>query len=358
VNLFDATIKKLMYVAGMRVKNKHLQAFLRYNSFERLANLLRVELAIRRGRTHDFGYPYILAVEPTNVCNVSCPLCPTGRGLSGRTKQTLDFENYKRVIDEVGKYVYLVNLQNWGEPLLAPAVVDMIRYSHEKRIFTTLSTNANYAPRLNEQLVDAHLDHITFAIDGATQEVYEKYRVGGRLDRALGNLRGLLDARKKRGVKHPFVELQFLVFDHNRHEVPAIEKLAREYGVDGLLVRAANGPENERNRRSFYTWDNKKGFCSRFWYTATVSSDGGLTPCCNYFDGRDDFGNVFSTGFEKAWNDDTYRRNRENVAKRNVAELTDICKSCKVYDPNQASYPIYTEDASRPSTRNLPLAKN
>jgi len=113
MNPLDAALKKLMYAAGSRVKSKHVQAFLRYNSAARLRNLLRVELAIRRGATRDFGFPYILTVEPTNICNISCPLCPTGRGLEGRAKQTLSFEGYRRVVDEIGRYVYLVNLQNW-----------------------------------------------------------------------------------------------------------------------------------------------------------------------------------------------------------------------------------------------------
>ena len=352
MNAVDALLKKLMYAAGSRVKSKHVQAFVRYNSATKLRNLLRVELAIRRGETQGFGFPYILTVEPTNICNIACPLCPTGRGLVGREKQTLSFEGYRRIVDEIGRYVYLVNLQNWGEPLLNPETVDMVRYSHERRIFTTLSTNGNYAPRLNEKLVDAHLDHVTFAIDGSTQETYEQYRVGGRLDRALANLRDLLAARARRGARHPFVELQFLVFDHNRDDVPAIQKLARGIGVDGLLVRAANGPDNEENRRHFYTWDNEKGFCPRFWYTATISSDGGLTPCCNYFDAADDFGNVFETGFAAAWNGERYRRNRGHVSDREVAKLTPICRSCKIYDVAQASYPIYTTTSS-PSTERV-----
>jgi len=346
MNRLDSTLKRLMYAFGSSVKGKHLRAFLTCNSATRLSNLLRVELATRLGRTGYFGYPYILTVEPTNVCNLQCPLCPTGKGLLGRPHQALTLESYKRVIDEIGAYLYLVNLTNWGEPLLVREIVEMIRYSHEQRIFTAISTNGNYAASLNAKLVDAHLDHMTVAIDGSTQELYEQYRVGGRLDRVADNVSALVAEKKRLGVAHPFIELQFLVFDHNRHDVPEIEALAERLGVDGLLIRAANSPVNEENRRKFYTWNDRKGFCSRFWYTATINSDGGLTPCCNYFDKSDDYGNVFETSFAEAWNGEAYRRNRRAAADRDVDELTSICRSCKVYDTEQQSYPIYTEGSS------------
>ena len=214
------------------------------------------------------------------------------------------------------RYVYLVNLQNWGEPLLAREIVEMVRYSHENRIFTTIATNGHYAPNLNGKRIDAHLDPITFAVDGSTQETCERYRIGGKLTRVVHNLRDLIAEREAQGVRRPFIERQFPVFDHHRSDVPTIRRLAADLGVDGLLIRAANAPDNESNRKKFYTWNDKKGFCARFWYTATISSDGGLNPCCNYFDRRDDFGNVFEEGFEKAWNGEVYRRNRSRVDAR------------------------------------------
>jgi hypothetical protein len=71
VNAADHVLKRFMYAFRTSVKTKHVDAFVRYNSPAKLRNLLRVELGKRLGRTHDFGLPYIVCIEPTNHCNLS-----------------------------------------------------------------------------------------------------------------------------------------------------------------------------------------------------------------------------------------------------------------------------------------------
>ena len=62
------------------------------------------------------NYPSILMFEPTNLCNLKCPLCPTGNNSLKATKGYLEFENYKKVIDQIGKYLLNLTLWNFGEP--------------------------------------------------------------------------------------------------------------------------------------------------------------------------------------------------------------------------------------------------
>jgi radical SAM protein with 4Fe4S-binding SPASM domain len=343
--------KKVMYTLRTRVKSKHVDAFLHYGSPAKLLNLLRVETAILRGSTRDFGLPYMLTVEPTNRCNLQCPLCPTGRGLVGRPKQSMSLDRYRRLIDEIGHAVYLINFQNWGEPLLGKNVIEMIEYAHRGGIYTAIQTNGNYATRLNEPLLAAGLDHIMFAVDGSTQEVYERYRVNGKLDLVRTNVRDLLQRRAASGKSRPFVELQFLVFDDNRDDLPNVRTMARDWGVDGLLVRAAVGPGNEANRRKYYVWDTQRGFCRRFWYTASINSDGGVTPCCNFFFQENDLGNVSEETFASVWNGPRYQQNRRAVATHDYAALHANCKACKIYHGPLMSTAYGVLDGGAPAQR-------
>ncbi|HEU4557803.1 MAG TPA: SPASM domain-containing protein, partial [Longimicrobium sp.] len=126
--------------------------------------------------------------------------------------------------------------------------------------------------------------------------------------------------------------------------------MAREWGVDGLLVRAAVSPGNEENRRRFYVWDNQRGFCRRFWYTASINSDGGVTPCCNFFYRQNDMGNAAGTSFTEVWNGPAYRANRRAVATRDHAALHATCKACKIYHGplSNAAYGVPGGEAPRP----------
>ncbi len=341
INFIDSLYKRLMYRLKLRTKSKHVAAFLLRNSLIKVWNLIRVSVAERLGETHNFGYPYILTMEPTNRCNLKCPLCPTGKGLVGRPIQSMAQDAHHRIIDEIGKYVYVINYQNWGEPTLAKELPKLIRYSHEHNIFTCLATNGHYKRALNDSLLESHLDHITFAVDGSDNETYSKYRHGGKLSLVIQNIRDLLQKRDQENLRYPFVELQFLVFEHNLHDLNKIQTMARGLKVDGLLVRAGEGPENESVLRQYYTWDTQKNFCSRFWYTATIASDGGVVPCCNYYYQCDDFGNISNTSFSDVWNNANFRQSRENVANKSIPQLHSVCRNCKIYNSEQKNFPIW-----------------
>ena len=45
--------------------------------------------------------PYNIVLEPTNVCNLKCPLCPTGLNLSERRKGMADIGKIKKFIDKI-----------------------------------------------------------------------------------------------------------------------------------------------------------------------------------------------------------------------------------------------------------------
>lgn len=86
------------------------------------------------------------------------------------------------MIDEIGKYIYIINLFRKGEPFLNPQIFDIIKYCHKNRIYTSISTNGNYKPEYSDKIIDSKLDNILFYLDGSNPEVYNKYRVGGSFD--------------------------------------------------------------------------------------------------------------------------------------------------------------------------------
>jgi hypothetical protein len=127
------------------------------------------------------GYPTHMTVDVTNICNLRCPLCPTGVGAPGREKGSMSFSLFKKIIDETGKYLISIDLFNWGEPLLNKETYKMIAYANKKHIVTSVSTNFNFlSEKLAEQLILSGLDILILSIDGASQESYEQYRVGCR----------------------------------------------------------------------------------------------------------------------------------------------------------------------------------
>ena len=73
---------------------------------------------------------------------------------------------------------------NYGEPLVNLETPKLVRAAKRYLLHTMISTNMT-VPRFDaEAYVESGLDYMMVSIDGATQEVYERFRRKGDLDRA------------------------------------------------------------------------------------------------------------------------------------------------------------------------------
>ena len=96
-----------------------------------------------------------------------------------------------------------------------------------------------------ESLIRSRLDTLIVSIDGTTQDVYEVYRVGGRLDRVFENIGRIVEKKKELGYKTPFIEWQFIVVRQNEHQIADARNLAREIGVDNIVFKNVDFPHGE-----------------------------------------------------------------------------------------------------------------
>jgi pyruvate-formate lyase-activating enzyme len=142
------------------------------------------------GKAIQWGYPVSISFEPTTSCNLRCPECPSG--LRAFTRPTGMLENgfFRQTIDQLSKELLYLIFYFQGEPYLNPDFLDMVAYASAKGIYTATSTNAHYLNDRNaKRTVESGLDRLIISIDGSTQDVYEQYRVGGRLEKVRAGRR-------------------------------------------------------------------------------------------------------------------------------------------------------------------------
>ncbi|MAG52835.1 MAG: hypothetical protein CMH62_02635 [Nanoarchaeota archaeon] len=301
------------------------------------------------------GYPIRLVIEPTNFCNLGCPLCPAGKDNKEHERGMMKLDEFKEVIDEVGDYLYEIDMYNFGESLLNRHVYDMIEYASKKNIATNLSTNLNVGDA--ERIVTSGLSKLIVSADGATNDVYKQYRVYGDFDNVLSRLKKVIAKKKELNMENPRIVWQFLTMKHNQHEVPKLLKLCKELGIeadikpirlntaidhevkqDKTVLKSKWLPKVEKLKRMSYRFSRPKrvgpNSCLFLWNQAVINWDGIVTPCCAIFDsGKYKFGHVKEDGgFLKAWNSDTYQRSRRMV-KHMDPEMEkdkrfDMCVGC------------------------------
>ncbi len=313
---------------------------------KRALNFFINYLAFVAKRPKAIGPPSILMIEPTNICNLACPICPTGAGTLGTPKGLMAFDEFKRIIDECGSYLLSITLWNWGEPFLNKDLLRMIEYAKAKRIFIRISTNGNWPtnPEKITRLVRSGLDELIFSVDGATAESYAKYRINGNFNTVINNMKAVVEEKRRLGRRTPYVELQFIVMSHNEHEIAKIKDMAKEIGVDHLKLKTVNLEMDYKGQKevtkgfapkdkefSRYTEElARKGVikneCMRLYLSSVINWDGSVVPCC-YDSHRDfEFGNVHAGGFMKVWNNEKYVNMRKAMVhhKQNIP----MCKDC------------------------------
>jgi hypothetical protein len=202
--------------------------------------------------------PSRLYIECTAACNISCAqaCCAPETGIT-RTRQAgmLDFEVFRKVVDEAGPSLVRVDFFNYGETFLHKRAIEMCEYIKARFPHIYLYTSTNGLAFKNDEqvrrLVHSGIDEVTFSIDGATPASYAKYRQRGDFDKAIDNLRAATAAKREAGRDVPFINWRYILFTHNDspEEMALARRMADETGVDRLTWELTDHPEDMFSRR-------------------------------------------------------------------------------------------------------------
>ncbi len=313
-----------------------------------------VELISRAGVIR--ARPLKLTFDPTNYCQLKCPLCPTGARIQDRGQGRAQRHLFEHLMEELGDYLFIIDFFNWGEPLLNDQVEDFIGMAHARGIVTFMSSNLSLPlsdARL-ERLARSGLNELIVSLDGASAETYGQYRRVGRFDLVVENIRRLVGIKRALGLSTPRINWQFLVFRFNEHERERAEVLARDLGVDSLTFRApyldeGRVPLAESDRALVREWaplaeefnryqatgseppvpDRPR--CGWHYMSTAVNWDGSVAPCCTLFESRDDFGSLSTpdgASYMQVVNNDRFVAVRERFAGRQPVDSGLVCEKC------------------------------
>lgn len=335
----------------------------RYLTTLKLINMALVNVQFRLKTERVIGRPYKMKIESTNICNTKCQLCPTGIGLEGRPKGKMSFDQYKRLIDQLKRYLVALDLSMWGDPLIVPEIYHMIRHAHDRGIWTYISSNLHaFKPGKGQAqaLVNSGLDILTCSLHGASQETFAIYQPGKNFAETLAKVRDIVETRDRMGSATPVVQLNFVVTRHNEHEKPAFQALADELGckavfsTPALNVRFLGQDKNlqdlglapdvleKKIQQHLQAWlpkdpehvlepykqmlrgghrgedynGRKPIDCSWPWRQSVINWDGEVVTCCGAFDPKEDMGNVFEKPFAAIWNSEKYRMARRSFKRK------------------------------------------
>jgi len=325
-----------------------LKIFSKTITIPRVINYLKLESSyclsrIIRKRIQ-WGVPYSISIEPTTSCNLNCPECPSGLNKFSRPTGNISDEVINRIVNQFSKHLIYITFYFQGEPLIHPKFAAYVKQLKAKNIIIGTSTNAHFITKLkSNEIIESGLDRLIISLDGTDSETYLKYRKGGDFNLVVENIKTLIATKKEKESNLPFVELQFIVFKHNQHQIDKIKAMGKSLGVDEVSIKTAQLYEFENGNElipglvkysRYQEFEDGKyriksklpNHCHRSWTANVITWDGGIVPCCFDKDAEHRFGNIMNQDYKQIISNKEYKAFLQQIL--NDRRKIDICRNC------------------------------
>ncbi|HNW34752.1 MAG TPA: radical SAM protein [Candidatus Ozemobacteraceae bacterium] len=180
-----------------------------------------------------------LMIENTVLCNLNCVACARHQVMKTRHRMSMTLDDIARLSSMIRQYgIKQVAFFNLGEPFLAKDILRQLQILRHDNpaLHIVISTNAALLDTDDKREAALLVDELYFSIDGVTDAMVQKYQRKGSFQRSYANLVELLRFRKARGLKKPWIEWKYVVFNWNDHPrmIRRAIDLAKASGVDGI----------------------------------------------------------------------------------------------------------------------------
>lgn len=281
--------------------------------------------------------PSAVIIENTNFCNISCVFCANES--MQRIKGFIDERLFEKIIDQCASYkISTVLIQGFGEPLLDKTYVSKVAYAKQKGIANVYCvTNGILLDKdVSESLIKSRLDHLSISLDAASDQIYGNIHRMPKTDmpcdkfsNVIENIEGLINLKKRYGVKSPVIEVRFKDFDKNKSDLAQfIKKYKGKVDKVTIYMNITNWPasniKNNLPKKKFLKFP-----CYNPWSTLFITYDGRVALCCQDYECRIPIGDVNKEDIIDIWN--TPRMNE--IRKLHLEDKFDqinICRDCVI----------------------------
>lgn len=291
--------------------------------------------------------PLIIRISPCCVCNFQCEYCtqsiPEMRlaYLKMGTKGMLDYQLFKRIIDEISNafgFVKKIVLVGMGEPLLNPQISEMVAYISEKQAaaHTEIITNGVYlSHEMSKRLIDAKLSCLRISVNGLSDADYLKHcGVSVNFAQYVDQIRYFYESRGQTQlyikimnymVEKPEKKGLFFKLFGPISDITNVEYLRR---VDeNIDVEAIAGNPEMLNYTQLGTEKIQTSICPDPYYTLQFDESGRVLPCCQKLYNMNGIvlGNIKDSSLHDIWIQKSYMFQRQML---DGVQGIPVCKDC------------------------------
>lgn len=279
--------------------------------------------------------PIVENIELISLCNLNCKMCVIP---PKRKSAMLSLNQIKDIVEQ--NYDFLkgesVWLHHFGEPLLHPDLIEIIKYLVSKDINPRLSTNAVLLDeKMSINLIKSGLNEIVFSVDTLDKEKFKYYR-GVDLDLVMNNVSRFLELKKKLFSNTPITQVQCINIEMDENQVEEYIRFWKKTAVNYINIKRPSTRSNlvqcKETRKKIESRLNvfrkKNEFpCFWLWKSVVILSNGDVILCCGDLGGHNVIGNVFKKTLSDIWNS-KHMQNLRALHLRADFSKTPLCEFC------------------------------
>ncbi len=270
-------------------------------------------------------YPLLVDLELASACNLKCPMCYTitDEFKSKVTKGFMDFDLFKKIVDEVAGKVFAIRLSLRGEATLHKRFIDAIEYAKQSGIkeVSTLTHGGNLNLEFFKKAADAGIDWITISIDGVDEE-YNKIRKPLKFDETIKRLQDIKKYKEDNNLIKPVIKIQGIW--------PAIRPNPTKYyeTIAPLVDLVSYNPLIDYLRKDTEIIYEENFACPQLYQRIVVGSDGQVMMCSNDEDGEEIIGNAYNESIYEIWHGEKLNKIRDIHNQIDGFKTMKVCKLC------------------------------
>ncbi len=173
--------------------------------------------------------PFLVVWNITKRCNLRCKHCYANATPTGAPDE-LTTEEKKRLIDQLDEAGVVSVAFSGGEPLMAPDIFEIFKYTADKGMYVNVATNGTLiTPEVARKMKESGVGYVEVSIDSPDPKEHDEFRgVPGAWERAIQGIKNARDAGLCTGIA-------YTVTKKNLHRVPEMIKLARDLKVSTMM---------------------------------------------------------------------------------------------------------------------------
>jgi hypothetical protein len=229
----------------------------------------------------------VLHLEPTDVCQASCPLCARETDVEFNKSQQHHLNMYKIhqvfSVDRIAELDKMFMCGNYGDPAAGKHTLDIYRQFRKLNKNIVLGMNTNGALQNTVwwhelgTIFNQPQDYVVFSIDGL-EDTNPIYRKNVSWTRLMHNIEAFVAAG---GSAH----WDMLVYRHNQHQVDACEKLARDMGFRWFRAKVSKRGFTDRLEQPIgwkipHAQSTKISCHALREQSLYIDAQGRASPCC------------------------------------------------------------------------------